>query len=123
VSVTTALAANDIVKLCTLPARCVPVDFYITSTDLDTAGSPAITLSASVLSADGTDLAASTEFFVSSTVGQAGGVARADKANGLRLAPSLTDDRVVGLKVVVAAGTPAAGTITGVLLYRASNFD
>lgn len=111
------LAANDIVALCHLPAEHEPVDFILEADDLDANAAPAITLTAAVLNAGKTDVVASTDFLTSSTVGQAGGVARADKVLGLQLAASNTD-RIIGVKVGVVGATPAAGTIKGTLLYR-----
>lgn len=111
------LAAADIIALCHLPADHVPVDFMLQSDDLDTNGTPTITLTVAVLNADKTDVVASTDFITASTVAQAGGVARAANVLGLQLAAS-NADRVVGVKVANVAATKAAGTIKGVLLYR-----
>lgn len=116
VAVPSTLALNDIVAFCELPAGCVPVDGYLVSTDLDT-GTPTITLTVGVLDAAGTDLVASTDFLTASTVAQAGGVARFDKAAGLGLAASASD-RIIAVKVAAAAATGAAGTLTLVLEYK-----
>jgi hypothetical protein len=111
------LADNDIVALCHLPAEHEPVDFFIQADDLDTNGSPALVFDVGVLNADMDDLVASTNFITGSTVGQAGGIARADVVLGLQLAAS-SADRVIGVKVTTVAGTPAAGTLKGVLMYK-----
>lgn len=116
-AVPVTLAAADIVALCILPADHVPVDFMLQSTDLDTNGTPTIAMTVAVLNADMTDVVATTDFITTSTVGQAGGVARADKVVGLQLAAS-NADRVIGVKVTTVAATKAAGTLKGVLTYR-----
>ena len=111
------LAANDIIALCSLPAEHEPVDFILQADDLDTNGVPTLTLTAAVLNAGKTDVVASTDFLTASTIGQAGGVARADKVLGLQLASS-NADRIVGVKVANVAATKAAGTLRGILTYR-----
>lgn len=115
IEVPDTLALGDIVKLNHLPAEHEIVDFMLQSDDLDEAA--ALVMSVGVVNADGDDLVANTNLVSLSTVGQAGGVARAAVALGLQLAASNTD-RVIGVKVTTAAGTPAAGTLKGVLLYR-----
>lgn len=111
------LAAGDIISLCVLPAEHEVIDFILESTDLDTNGTPTITLTAAILNAGKTDVLASTDFLTASIVAQAGGVARADKILGLQLAAS-NADRIVGVKVANVAATKAAGTLRGVLFYR-----
>jgi hypothetical protein len=111
------LAANDIVELVPLPPGCVPVDVIVDADDLDTNGTPTITLTAAVINAAGDDIVANTEFFTASTVAQAGGVARMDKKTAPRIASS-TSKRNVGLKVVAAAATKAAGVVGMTLFYR-----
>lgn len=110
------LAANDIVALCHLPAEHEIVDFTLQSDDLDT-GTPAIAVSVGVLNAGMTDLVSGTNLLTTSTVAQAGGVARASVVDGLQLSTS-DANRVVGVKVTTAADTAAAGTLRGVLTYR-----
>lgn len=107
-----ALAANDVIEMVVLPAGYVPVDAVLATEDLDSGGSPSITLDLGVIS--GTAQAAdnartcSNEAFAASTVGQAGGVARPTKAAFALLAP--TDaDRGIGLKVAAAAATLVTG--------------
>lgn len=114
-----SLAVNDIIALCHLPAGHEPVDFMLQADDLDTNGTPTIVLSVGVLNAGMTDLVASTNFLASSTVAQAGGVARADQIAGLQLGASNTD-RVIGVKVTTAAATKAAGTLKGCLTYKSA---
>jgi hypothetical protein len=121
-AVMAAAAAGDIVKGFILPANHVPHDMMLIADDLDTNGTPTITLTVAVLNAGFTDITASTEFIIASTVAQAGGVVRADKKVGLCLAPS-TSDRWIGVKIVAASATFQAGSITLVGSYRQGNFD
>lgn len=111
------LAAADIIGLCLLPADHIPCDFTLESTDLDTNGTPTLTLTVAVLNAGNTDVVASTDFITASTIGQTGGVVRADKILGLQLAASNVD-RIIGVKVANVAATKAAGTLKGTLYYR-----
>lgn len=117
ITLSSALAANDFIKAAILPAGHVPVDVRVDASDLDTNAVPTITLTAAVLNAGLTDIEASTDFFTASAVAQAGGIARMDKATGARIAAS-TSDRYVGLKVIAAAATFAAGDIGFTLEYR-----
>lgn len=106
--VPSTLALGDIVKLALLPAGHKPVDVILESADLDSA--TALVMSVGVVNDAGTDLVASTNFITASTVGQAGGVARAAVVDGLQLAAS-SSDRAIGVKVTTAAGTPVAGKL------------
>lgn len=117
-TVDTALAAADTVALCKLPAGHVPVDFILDTDDLDTDGVPTITMKAGIIG--GADDGA---LIATSTVGQAGGLARLDVVAGRRLAPADVD-RLIGLTVVAGAATGAVGgVITGTLISRAVGLD
>ena len=116
-SLLAALVINDTIGLCKLPAGHVPVDFILDSDDLDTNGTPLITLSAGIVGGD-TDA-----FFSTNDVAKAGGIARMDALAGRRLAPTNTE-RVVGLLVVAAPATgTASGVIKGTLISRPANLD
>ena len=114
ITVDTALALNDVVNVCKLPAQHVPVDFIADSDDHDSGGSPAIVLKVGIGSDD--------DALISSTnIAQAGGVARMDAVAGLRMAPSDTD-RYVFFTVSTGPATGATGgKLGGTLLYRAAN--
>ena len=118
VEVDAELAANDTVALAWLPAGHVPVDVILEADDLDTDGTPAITLTVGILNAARDDLTANTDFLTASTAAQAGGAVHADNVKGLQLASS-TSDRVIGAKVITAADVPAAGTLKLTVLSRA----
>lgn len=117
-TVATALAATDTVALCKLPAGHVPVDFILDSDDLDTNGTPTITLKAGLI---GT--ADNGAFFAADTVGQTGGVKRLDLAAGRRIAA--TDaDRLIGVTVVAGAATGATSVKIGAtLISRPAGLD
>lgn len=106
------LAAADVVELVVLPANYVPVDAILATDDMDSNGTPTITLDLGVLSGTaGDDDDARTcgnEAFAASTVGQAGGVARPTKAAFAQLAPS-TSDRGIGIKLAAGAATLVTG--------------
>lgn len=107
-----ALAADHVVEMVILPAGYVPVDFVYATEDLDSDGTPAITLDAGLISgtAGSADNARTcgNEAFAASTVGQAGGIARPTKAAFALIAP--TDaDRGFGVKVGTAADVLVAG--------------
>ena len=106
------LALNDVIEFGAYPADTMAVDLIVTTQDLDTNATPTIVLNAGILSGDYAKADASrtcgAEFISASTVGQAGGVARAVVATGLLGAPSLSD-RGFGLKVATAAATLAVG--------------
>mgnify|MGYP000279349329 CR=1 FL=1 len=117
-TVATALSAADTVGLCKLPAGHVPVDFILDSEDLDTNGSPTITLKAGILGG-GDDGA----FFAADAVGQGGGIKRLDLAGGVNIIAADVD-RVVGITVVAGAATGATGVeIGGTLISRPTGLD
>lgn len=112
-----ALIVNDVVKFATLPAGCVPVDCVVDCDDLDTGVAPAVVVEVGFTGGDTDALIAA------STVGQAGGVERANVATAFRVVPTATD-RTVQLKVATAPATSAvAGTVGLTLTYRAAQVD
>ena len=110
VSVPATLAQDDTINFGDLPAGHKLVDFIADSDDLDSGGSPALALKFGVGADDDAIIA-------SSTVGQAGGVARMDQSAGLRMAASDSNQKVFAT-VVTTAATPQAGVIAGTFLYR-----
>lgn len=134
IATTTALALNDILYMMDLPVDAVPLDCVLYATDLDTGGSPAITLSVGVLNDGATDLDTSADnggaaWIVASTIGQAGGMARPTTnalwrsvarkntiSGGTPTGGQLTK---IGVKVAAGAATAAAGTVGLELFYRA----
>ena len=111
-ALTAALALNDTIALCKLPATHIPVDFILDTDDLDTDGTPAIVVDVGIIGGDVDALISG------STVAQAGGLARMDQIEGRRLAIS-NSDQLVGITVTTGPATGATtGTIQGTLLSR-----
>jgi len=102
---TTALAAGDIIDLGPIPEDLAPVDCMLVAEDLDTNVAPTITLSVGILNDDKSDLA--TTLISTSTVGQAGGVARAT-TNSTYLSGASSSERHLGIKVAAGPATAAA---------------
>lgn len=117
-SLAAALVVGDIIELAVLPTYATVVDAILISDDLDTGGSPALTLDVGIMSGEvGVLDAARTcgnEIFSGSTVGQAGGTARPTLASAFRIA-AIEGHRSIGVKV--AAG-PTTGTATGKIQLR-----
>jgi len=128
VTLSSALALNDLIKLAELPNDCVPVDFVAFLSDLDTNGTPALVWDAGILNSDGDDLVSNSKIVSGSTVGQAAGVQRMNASDcvfnyATWIADSECDGRyknnIVAMKVTTAPATGAAsGTIKGLLFYR-----
>lgn len=106
--------ANNMFDLGPLPAYHTVVDMILVPDDLDTGGSPALTLDVGLLSGTvGDDVSNRTigaEFFSASNAGQTGTAARMSLASGFKVKPTEAD-RSIGVKVVTDAATAAAGRI------------
>ena len=100
-TLTAALALNDVLQSPVLSQGSTIVDVMLITSDLDTNGTPLITLDVGI----GGDTA---RFIAASTVGQAGGVARASAVAAQPL--TLTSDDTVDVLVHAA---PATGATTG----------
>lgn len=104
------LAANDIIDLGLILANTTVADVLIDTDDLDTNGTPAISVDIGVLSGTPGDTTSvrtiGNEFFAADTTARTGGVVRMTKSAGFRVAP-VGYDRSIGLKVVAAAATQA----------------
>ena len=115
------LALNDVIEMGPLQAGYVPVDILVALPDMDSNGTPLITVDCGIMSGNWLDSGVRTcgnEFFAASTAAQTGGVARLTKAAGAQIAPT-TNDRSWGLKIAAAAATLAiGGTITATLFVR-----
>lgn len=114
-SLLAALVINDTIDFAKIPAGHVPVDVILDSDDIDS-GAGAI-FQVGLRTADGTTDDPDA-FIKDSTVGQAGGVARANVATAFRIG-SHTADRNVYLTVSTAPATSAtSGKIGVTVLYR-----
>lgn len=106
-TVATALALNDIVHMCWLPARHVIEDCIFYCDELDT-GVDAIVIDVG-LTLDSVGATEDPNALISaSTVGQAGGMARMDQIAGMRIA-AVDNNRLVGITVTTGPGTGATG--------------
>lgn len=134
VATTTALAQNDILEFGELPVDCVPVDFILDSTDIDSGA--ATTISVGVANADKSDLDTAAAnggavWLSASNIGQAGGMARPTTRACLISAPRQPNPasgaasgaqlRMVAAKMA-AVGTSVAGTVGLTLMYRAAHY-
>ena len=115
------VATGDIIVGLPIPPLHVPVDCFIIADDMDSGTT--VTLTVAELNQDFTDIVANTSFITASTVGQAGGVARATVVDGLRL-PPVTRNRWIGIKVAAGVtGLNANAVLSLVVSYRPSNAD
>lgn len=115
VDVTAAqIDANNMFDVGVLPAYHTIVDMILIPDDLDTNGTPALTLDVGILSGtpgdDTSDRTIGAEFFSASTAGQGATPTRMSLATGFKVIPTETD-RSIGVKVVTDAATAAAGRI------------
>lgn len=103
------LVIGDIVEMAPLPSGYVVADVTLAAEDCDSA--TGMTIDAGVLSGDfgvvDNARTMGSEFFAASTIGQAGGVARASKQQGFLIAPT-ENTRGLGIKFA-AIGTPIVG--------------
>lgn len=102
-------AAGDIIQMVKVPNGARVLDVFLAADDLDTDGSPTITLSVG----DGDD---DDRYIVASTIGQASGVARLSSAVGADKVYTAED--TIDVKVVAAATAKQAGDITLTVWYQ-----
>jgi hypothetical protein len=110
------MLTNDIYVGACLPANSELIDAYLVCGDIDTAA--ALTLTVARLYQDFTDIVASSDIITASTVGQAGGVARAAVGTGSIMAAPVAYDTWYGIKVANApTGLNANVKMRLVLVY------
>lgn len=106
------LAATDVIEMVVLPAGYVATGVKLAVEDVDSNGTPTITVDCGVVSGVPGVIdnarTCGTEAFAASTVGQTGGVQVDNKADISLLAPS-TVDRAIGLRIGTAAATLTVG--------------
>lgn len=115
--ITAALNVDEqTIALCSLPAGCVPLDFTLIVDDLDS-GTPAIVVDGGGISAaeDSVDRV----MISASTVAQGGGVARSTL---FPMVAPVETETLFGVQITTAPGTAQAGTIRGILTYRAEEY-
>lgn len=108
VAVTAAMATNDLINFFYLPANARIIGAVLKSSDIDTNGSPVVTI-------DVGDAASTTRLFSASTVGQAGTVDVTMQAAG-RLFKTTAKTLIYGTCHLQAA-TGAAGTVELAVIY------
>lgn len=107
-------AAGDFIEMVKIPKGATVLEVILASEDLDTNGTPTITLDVG----DGDDV---DRYIDGSTIGQTGGVARlgsgvaAAAVDGCRY--TYTADDTIDVKIVDVAATKAAGNIQLTVLY------
>jgi hypothetical protein len=112
-TITAALVANDVIQGPLIQAGSVIVDVMVVVSDLDTGGSPALTLDVGY----GTD---PDYFAVAATTGQTGGVIRASAATALPLVLATND--TIDAKVATGPATGAtSGTVTITVFFLPRN--
>jgi hypothetical protein len=115
--ITAALNVDEqTIALCSLPAGCIPLDFTLIVDDLDS-GSAAIVVDGGGINA--AEDAVDQIMITASTVAQAGGVARSTL---FPMVAPIETETLFGMHITTAAGTAAAGTIRGILTYRAAEY-
>jgi hypothetical protein len=103
------LATGDIIVGACLPANCELLDAILVAGDIDSG--TALTMTVAQLLQDFTDIVSGTDVITASTVGQAGGVARASVALGTMIEPQSDYDTWYGIKIAAAA--TGVNTTTG----------
>lgn len=116
------LVLNAIAPIGILPAGHVPVGMLVDADDLDSNGTPLLSLTFGILNDAGTDLltdaTAGGAVWGASTIGRTGGQEQVYSKALARCPQDATKDRKIGVKVTAAAATAAAGQIGLTLLYR-----
>ena len=114
------LAVNNLLGLCVLPAGCIPVDFTLIEDQLDSATS--LVQDVGVLATSEAALTASTNLLTGTTIGRAGGYARATALPDALLTPS-ESDRIIAVQTTTGAvaEVKATGTITSSAINVTAN--
>lgn len=113
-SVTAALATNDYIEMVTLPANAVVTGMTLHATDLDTDGSPALTLSVG-------DSASANRFISASTIGQAGGYTSTLASGTGAMFYKYTAPTKIRVTAAAGAATGTTGTIKLLVSYIVSD--
>jgi hypothetical protein len=102
-----ALALNDVIQMVKVPAGATILEAILSTTDLDTGGSPAIVLDLG----DGSD---TDRFIDGATIGQAGGVARLGSGIATNTHANYNYAAEDTIDVLVQVG-PATGATSGTI--------
>lgn len=99
---------NDIVEAVRIPKNSVVVDIMVVVSDMDTNATPTLAFSVGYGADDD-------YFIVGTTIGQTGGVARANAVTAKPL--NFTEEDTIDIKWTGAAATFAAGTVDLIVTY------
>lgn len=113
------IVVGNIIKLCKLPAGCVPVDLVIDFDELDEHGTPTTTGTFGILNAAGTALDVSAGALSTTQLG-AGGIQAASTAAFKRVAAT-SEDRFIAVILGGTVATGADGILGATLNYRAKD--
>jgi hypothetical protein len=120
-----ALVVDDIVKLCKIPASCIPIDCRLEMDDIDSG--TGLVGSLALMETGGSDIIADSELIKANVLGQAAGVARMDNLDTDRravLEVAVEKQRFLVYKVTTAPGTGlTAGRIKGSILFRGKEYN
>lgn len=104
------VTANDVIQMLKIPRGARVLEVVLTSTDMDTNGTPTWAMEVG----DGGD---TDRFIASTTIGQTGGTVRM----GTNIAGTnyqYTADDTIDIKVTAVAATFAAGSLSLIVMYR-----
>lgn len=110
VSFTGTITTADAANVCNLPVGAIVLSVLIDADDLDTSGSPTLTLNVG-------DAGSATRYLSGSNVAQTGAAATATAATGLFYTVTGTNDTAVRIAVAANAATSAAGDVRVAVEY------
>jgi len=122
VTVTTALTADDILKVGYLPAGCVPIDVIVIADEIDSHGTDTLAMEVGLLNDDEDDIITAASFVAAAQADTAPTVTRAAAIGMVGIAPDEDDDRILAVKITTEAATAVAGDVRVIMTYRASNY-
>ena len=109
VAFTGTITTADSATICNLPVGAIVIGATLEADDLDTGGSPTITLNVG-------DAGSANRYFAASTVAQTGAAAAATAATGL-LSTVTEGNTAVRVAVAANAATSAAGSVRLAIMY------
>jgi hypothetical protein len=104
-----------VIALCSLPAGCVPLDLTVVMDDLD--GGAGLVWDGGGINA--AEDAVDQIMISASTVGQSAGLARSTL---FPMVAPVETETLFGVHITTVAGAAQAGTIRGILTYRATEY-
>lgn len=125
----TDIELADVVQFFTLPAGCVPVNYVVGATDMDT-GTPALAADFGLLNTGGTAISTATAdggaawisaLAMSGTAAITLSTASKAAYDVLKSVLPVSYDRIVAFVISAAAGTAATGSIELEFAYKSAN--